>query len=371
MVGLLTLPSMRLLLLPKMDNVVSIGDYRPISLCNVLYKLIAKVLANRLKMVLPSIISHHQSAFVPGRLITDNVLFAYEALHIMNSRMRGKKDYMAVKVDMRKAYDRVEWPFLEAMLRTMAFAERWITFIVTCVKSVSCSVLINGKPYGKIVPSHGLRQGDPLSPYLFLIMAEGLSSLIAKAERQKLITEVPIAVWGFHLSHLFFADNSLLFCRANFTEWSNLFQVLHLYEKASRQQLNIAKTSIFFIKNTRAGFREFIRSSAGVSITSGFDRYLGLPALVGRSKSKTFAGICGRVKKKLDEWKEKFLSQVGKEILIKVIVQAIPTYSMSVFQLPTTLCKSLNSLMSRFWWGHKSNLGRVPWMSWEMLGRPK
>jgi len=92
---------------------------------------------------------------------------------------------------------------------------------------------------------------------------------------------------------------------------------------------------------------------------------------VGRSKSKTFAGICGRVKKKLDEWKEKFLSQVGKEILIKVIVQAIPTYSMSVFQLPTTLCKSLNSLMSRFWWGHKSNLGRVPWMSWEMLGRPK
>jgi hypothetical protein len=266
MVGLLTLPSMRLLLLPKMDNVVSIGDYRPISLCNVLYKLIAKVLANRLKMVLPSIISHHQSAFVPGRLITDNVLFAYEALHTMNSRMRGKKDYMAVKVVMRKAYDRVEWPFLEAMLRTMAFAERWITLIVTCVKSVSYSVLINGKPCGKIVPSHGLRQGDPLSPYLFLIMAEGLSSLIAKAERHKLITEVPIAVWGFHLSHLFFADNSLLFCRANFTEWSNLFQVLHLYEKASGQQLNTAKTQSFLSKTPELDFGSLFAALLGFQL---------------------------------------------------------------------------------------------------------
>jgi hypothetical protein len=94
------------------------------------YKLVAKVLANKLKLVLPSIISHHQSAFVPGRLIMDNILIAFKALHSMNSRMSGKKGFMAVKVDMRKVYDGVEWPFLEAMMRTLGFEERWIYLIM-------------------------------------------------------------------------------------------------------------------------------------------------------------------------------------------------------------------------------------------------
>jgi len=175
----------------------------------------------------------------------------------MNSRMTGKNGFMAVKIDMRKAYDRVEWPFLEAMMRTMGFEERWITLIMTCVRSVTYSVLVNSQPYGKIVPSQGLRQGDPLSPYLFLIVAEGLSSLMARVEVENRITGVPIAAGGFRLSHLFFADDSLLFCRANFLEWSNLFQVLQTYERASSQQLNEAKTSIFFSRNTREEFKGF------------------------------------------------------------------------------------------------------------------
>jgi len=358
-------------LIPKMERVSNVADFRPISLCNVIYKLVSKVLANRLKLVLPSIISQHQSAFVPGRLITDNILIAYEALHTMNSRMKGKKGFMAAKIDMRKAYDRVEWPFLEAMMRTMGFEERWITLVMTCVRSVTYSILVNSQPYGKIVPSRGLRQGDPLSPYLFLIVAEGLSSLMAKAEAENRITGVPIAAGGFRLSHLFFADDSLLFCRANFPEWLNLAQVLQTYEKASGQQLNMAKTSVFFSRNTREEFKEFIRNSVGVATMTGFEKYLGLPTLVGRSKKRTFAYICGRVKERLDGWKEKFLSQAGKEVLIKAVVQALPTFCMSVFRLPQSLCKSLNSLISHFWWGQKTNKGRVQWMSWERMGAPK
>jgi ribonuclease HI len=170
---------------------------------------------------------------------------------------------------------------------------------------------------------------------------------------------------------LFFADDSLLFCRANFTEWGRLLGILSWYEKASGQKLNAAKTSIFFSKNTGAEFKDFLRSSAGISTTSSYDKYLGLPALVGRSKNKTFAGIEGRVRKKMDGWKEKFLSQAGKEILIKAVVQAIPTYSMSVFQLPKKLCNSLNSLVSRFWWGQNYESKRVQWMSWTRLGVSK
>jgi len=118
-------------------------------------------------------------------------------------------------------------------------------------------------------------------------------------------------------------------------------------------------------------FKEFLHSSVGISATSGYEKYLGLPSLVGRSKTKTFVGIESRVRKKLDGWKEKFLSKAGKEILIKVVVQAIPTYTISVFQLPKTLCNSINLMTSQFWWGENSKRKRVSWMSWKRMGVSK
>lgn len=212
-------------LIPKVYPAVSVSDFRPISLCNVFYKLVAKVLANRLKQVLLEVISPHQSAFVPGRLITNNVLVAYEALHTMHSRIKGRKGYMALKLDMSKAYDRVEWGFLEAMMQKLGFADRWIAIIMLCVNSVSYQVLVNGTPYGCIVPTRGLR---------FLLCVEGLCALMRKAEIHGLVTGIPIAGRGFKLSHLFFTDDSLIFCRANYSEWGNVMTLLKQYEKASR-----------------------------------------------------------------------------------------------------------------------------------------
>lgn len=224
--------------------------FRPISLCNVAYKIIAKVLANRLKVVLPDIISRQQSAFVPGRLISDNIIVAYEALHTMNTWMRGKKGYMAINVDMSKTYDMMEWEFLEEIMRKLGFDELWILRVMACVTTVTYSVLINGSPTGRIFPTRGIRQGDPLSPYLFLLCAECLSSFLSSAANQGLITGVPIARSGYMLSYLFFADDSLLFCLANFYEWVQVFKLLQVYEVASGQKLNVAKTSISFSKNT-------------------------------------------------------------------------------------------------------------------------
>lgn len=132
-------------------------------------------------------------------------------------------------------------------------------------------------------------------------------------------------------------------------------QLIHQYEGVSGQRLNCAKTAIFFSKNTGAAFRGLITSSVRASATTGFERYLGLPAMVGRAKKQAFASIHSRVQKKLEGYKERFLSQAGKEILIKAVVQAIPTYSMGVFKLPKSLCKSLNFLSSRFWWGSNQN----------------
>jgi exonuclease III/ribonuclease HI len=366
-----SLNSTHIVLIPKIKNPTRITDYRPISLCNVLYKLMSKVLANRMKGMLNSIISPNQSAFLPGRLITDNVIVAFEALHSMNNRFKGRKGFMALKLDMSKAYDRVEWDFLELLMRKIGFAERWVDLIMTCVRTVSYSILINGRPYGHIRPTRGIRQGDPLSPYLFILCAEGLSTLLHKAERDGTVTGLPIAKGGTKINHLFFADDSLLFCRANFMEWGNIQGILDTYEKASGQKLNREKTSIFFSKNTKAEFREYIASISGVRITNQFEKYLGLPAVVGQSRMRAFGGLKGRIWERMQGWQENFLSQAGKEVLLKAVVQAIPTYTMSVFQLPKTLCKEINSVMSKFWWGHKNDDNKVAWMSWSKIGWSK
>ena len=202
-------------LIPKMKNPSCVTEFRPISLCNVLYKIVSKVLANRLKNIFPDIIAPTQSVFIWGRLISDNILAAYETLHTMQSRMWSKEGYMAVKLDMSKAYDRVEWTFLEKVMKKMGFARRWIDLIMMCVRSANYAVLINGSPTGRIYPTCGIRQGDPISPYLFLLCVEALSALLTRVDHKGLLRGVPTSKRGPRLNHFFFANDSLLFCRAD------------------------------------------------------------------------------------------------------------------------------------------------------------
>ena len=147
-----------IVLIPKVKNLEKMINFRPINLCNVMYKIISKVLKNRLKQVLPHIISSTQSAFVPGCLITNIVLVAYETLHAMHSRKKGKKGSIALKLDISKAYDRVEWSSLQGIIQRMGFPEGWIKRVMGCVITSTFLVLINGKPFGNIHPSRGIHQ---------------------------------------------------------------------------------------------------------------------------------------------------------------------------------------------------------------------
>ena len=276
-------------MIPKVKNPKKVSEFRPISLCNVVYKLITKVVANRLKKLLAKMIPDSQSAFLLGRLITDNILVAFETLHFLKRKTQGKLGYMALKLDMSKAYDRVEWVFLERIMRHLGIEERLIKIIMACVQSVAYAVLLNGQPVGNIKPTKGLRQGDPLSPYLFLLCAMGLQSLIHQAEMDGHIRGVAICRNGHKVSHLFFADDSVLFCRATKAECNKILEILEVYEKGSGQKINKEKTNLFFSSNTPLPLQEQIQQILGIPTIRQYKKYLGLPALVGRAKIKALS----------------------------------------------------------------------------------
>ena len=213
-------------------------EWRPIALCNVLYKIIAKVLANRLKLVLDKCSSDNQSAFVPGRSILDNAMAAIEIVHYMKTKSKGNKYDATLKLDISKAYDRIDWDYLQDIMIKMGFSSQWVTWIMLCVETVDYSVLINGATVGPIVPGRCLRQGDPLSPYLFILCAEGLSVLIRKAECQGTSHGVKICSNAHVISHLLFADDCFLFFQGSVGETFVLKNILASYEAASGQAIN-------------------------------------------------------------------------------------------------------------------------------------
>ena len=213
---------------------------------------------------------------------------AYETLHAMHCRKSGKKGSLALKLDVSKAYDRVEWEFLKGIMIRFGFPMNWIKRVMCCVSTPSFSVCINGKAYGNIIPSRGLHQGDPLSPYLFLLCAEGFTALLTKAEVEGRLTGVAVCRRAPHISHLLFVDDSLLFCQASQEQVQCITDTLQLYADSSSQCINFEKSSMYFSSNTTYGQREILKHMLGVKEVDKFETYLGLPTLIGRSKYQIF-----------------------------------------------------------------------------------
>lgn len=250
-------------------------DLRPIALCNVLNKILAKVPANRLKVILPGIICENQSVFVPGRNITDNVLVAFEIIHHMKRKHSDGAGEVALKLDIGKAYDRVNWDFLNARMHQMGFCSKWIQWIMMCVRTMNYSFCFNGSVIGPIKPKRGLRQGDPLSPYLFLFCVDGLSRAINQAEESNYIHGCKVSRSAPPITHLLFADDSFSFFRAEYGEANKIRDILDSYETSSGQAANYHKSGVFFSSNVRRDKQLEIMNVLGVTNDLSTGSYLG------------------------------------------------------------------------------------------------
>ncbi|XP_074326550.1 uncharacterized protein LOC141664498 [Apium graveolens] len=279
---------------------------------------------------------------------------------------------MALKLDMSKAYDRVEWSYVEAVLFKIGFDEHIVSLFMECMWSARYKIVHVGREFGDIVPERGLRQGVPLSSYLFLICMEGLSALIKKYENKGLIKGIKVARGAPPVSHLFFADDSYVYCRATRGEASQVMSLLSVFEKVSGQKINVEKSNVFFSQNVQQETKTEILQVTGFMEASASTQYLGLPNCIGRNKSAILGYLKDRVRNRIQSRNGKLLNKSGKEILLKTVSQSIPNYAMSVFLIPMEMCKEMEQMMCNFWWQSSTKKNKcIHWMSWGRMCKSK
>lgn len=244
---------------------------------------------------------------------------------------------MALKLDKSKVYGRIDWNYLRELMLKIGFDTKWVNWIMMSLDSVQYVVVVNQDLVGPIIPGRGLNQGDPLSPYLFILCADGLSSLIHQAEARGDIHGTKVCKNAPIISHLLFADGRFLFFKATTNEARTITHILKVYEEASRQMINFQKSKIYCSKNVANILKDGISAILGVKTCLGIDKYLGLSSMVGRRKKSTFCILKGIIWKKINSWSNMSLSRAGRKVLIKSVLQSIHTNMISVFLLPSTL----------------------------------
>ena len=263
-------------LIPKVEGASSIKQFRPISLCNVTYKIISKIIASRLKLLLPKVVSPWKGAFVPGRVIQDNSIIAHEVINAMK-KSKSKHRFMALKMDMEKAYDRMEWSYLLKVMKCLGFNDKWIALVRECISTSSFSMMVNGSPHGMFFPSRGLRQDNSLSPFLFVLGSEVLSGILIKAEAGGKFKGFQLAQACPRISHLLFADDLIIFSRDLEEDAKAIKDCLDQYQLWSGQKVNWQKSTVMFNIKVPRGSQRAICWLTNLKSTHFHSKYLGLP----------------------------------------------------------------------------------------------
>ncbi|KAL0368126.1 UNVERIFIED_CONTAM: hypothetical protein Scaly_1031500 [Sesamum calycinum] len=328
-----------IVLIPKTESLHNWKDFRPISLCNVSGKILSKIMNHQVVVILPKVISPSQSGFVQGRMIADNILLAQELVHCLGAN--GSKNNTIFKLDMAKAYDRLDWNFVYRVLNRAGFFKS----------------------------TRGLRQGDPLSPTLFILAAEclsrGLDNLFEQQPRLNYFTRGSLKI-----SHLAFADDVIIFSKGTRKELKILMDFLHHYEVISGHRINKEKSSFTVDKRTPNLRIQCIQHVTGFRLKHLPIIYLGAPLFKGNKKGVLFDELVQKIKNRISGWEKALLSHGGRLQLIKSVLSAMPTYLLQTLKPPKYITERIERTFNKFFWGSFGNQKRMIWSSWEAVCYP-
>lgn len=333
---------------------------------NTVYKVISKLLATRLQALLPLAISHNQSAFLSGRLLTENVLLATEIVQGCNRSNISPRAML--KVDIRKAFDTVRWDFILSSLKALGLPDRFIGWIRECICTPTFSISVNGHSDGFFKSTRGLRQGDPLSPYLFLLAMESFSKLLQSRFDSGYISYHPKTA-ELKISHLMFADDMMVFFDGSSSSLHGIYETLDDFAGWSGLQMNREKTTLFHAGLSTS--ENAAVSGYGFPIGNLPVRYLGLPLMSRKLRINEYAPLLDKISFKFRAWAVKSLSFAGRLQLIGSVIYGSINFWMSTFQLPKGCIKRIESLCSNFlWFGTVENHNKAK-VSWSTVCLPK
>jgi hypothetical protein len=240
----------------------------------------------------------------------------------------------------------VEWAYLHGCLEKLGFASAWIGSVMRCVTAVRYAVRVNGELTMPVIPSRGIRQGDPISTYLFLLYTEGLSCLLNARQIDGTLSGIQNRRSGPTISHLLFADDSIFFAKSDTASVEASKDTLNNYSSGTGQKINFQKSSVFFGSHCNEQVKTNVTARLGVQNESLHETYLGMPTHVGRSPLSTFRFLPDRMWRRANGWLDRPSSRAGKEVLLKSVVQAIPTHVMNCFELSVGTCDSMRRMVS-------------------------
>lgn len=359
--------SVAIALIPKTPNAKSMHQYRPISCCNTLYKCIAKILSNRMKGIMADLISPNQVAFIPNRVIGDNILLA-QALCKDYHLERGPPR-CAIKLDLRKAFDTLNWGFLFKAMEKMRFPAQFLGWLKKCITTSMFSIKINGALEGYFPGKTGLRQGDPLSPYLFSIAMEVFSACLQE------VTNLPDFQYHWQTeatktTSLFFADDVLLFAKGEEASIRLLLDGVNKFAAISGLKPNPSKCSCFF-SNVPLQVIHNITRTSGFSWGDLPVTYLGLPLITSSLTKVHCQPLIMKICLKLQQWYNIFLSFAGRLQLIKTVLMGIFSYWSAHIFLPVSTLKEIQAKCARFLWAGSNATSCHFKVSWKDCCLPK
>eukprot|EP01018_Ginkgo_biloba_P009696 Gb_25173 [translate_table: standard] len=356
-------------LIPKEKNPSTSDRFRPISLCNVYYKIITKLMENRLKGILPKLISEEQGGFVQGKQIADNVILVQEALHSACCR---KGNLMLIKLDMAKAYDCLDITFLLKVLERFGFCRGWRNWVEGCISNPSFLVLVNGSPVDFFKSDRGIRQGCPLSPSLFILMAKSLGRMLKENAERGLLEGAEVTTDCKRISHAQFMDDTILMGTTTMENAKIFKEVLDTFLLASGGRVNENKSFIYMMNSS-------VRLHSRICRLMGFQRdsfekpisYLGAPLSPSLLRSKDWLPLLDKFQHKVEGWSYGWLNLVAKVTLIRSMLASYPIFLCSFIAALKKVLESFEKVMRSFLWKGGKEKQRIHLVNWDVVCKSK